>query len=639
MRHKLLGLSGAAFLLGACSGEELIHENPSALKANLPYQIGNSEPVLGNGFDSLSQKLIDTSLCVGGEQRELQSTQVVTDMTQTLNKREVVSEFTGEVKGTPRLAFVNVDTSSGVFSALNAGDYNHSIVYSSKVVTGGSKLLNAKITDDFSLLEGPAFLNRCGDEYVSQITTGGRLTVVLNFVFSSSNDRNKKQLLGNISGPWVKVQSDILNKVETDQIEGTLEVKFQQDGGDLSKANIEGAVCSLNSKEEVEQCLEAVTEMIRYADSDFVANVSEKPAILEYVTSPVTRLNFTGTAPTLPADVLEHRRLLKADLDRYVSAKNSLEQGLSNGLNVNSYLLPIRQRIDVIKQTAATCYDYAFSSNGPDWSNCHQAMDVYKEKRKSDELVEIGRVKANEPLSYHIFNPYKNAMKVEVLVETGDLWKVDGKGEVNYEGLSAKCSTKCPTETAPKARLLMLDGGSYESVPAKTNLTIEPGEAVYFTVNDELNGFKDNSGSITLYWKCLNCNSSWPQMSYESFTVSAKDKEESAFKASGNHDYKLFAAGLWSPGSGWLSSSPWFGPEGDSASCENCYAEYETLGTLIYRGEDVLYENGYRGPETLSLKQGQRIFFGFNDKADSYNNNEGSVTVYLSCLDCELVAE
>lgn len=125
-------------------------------------------------------------------------------------------------------------------------------------------------------------------------------------------------------------------------------------------------------------------------------------------------------------------------------------------------------------------------------------------------------------------------------------------------------------------------------------------------------------------------------MSYEMFTVSAKDRDESTFTAPDSHDYKLFAAGLWSPGSGVFSSSPWFGPEGDSQGCENCYAEYENLGSLIYRGEDVLYEKAYKGPDTLSLKKGQRMLFGFNDDPNGYGNNEGSMTVYLSCLDCEL---
>lgn len=630
-KNSLLTLSTLALLAPACSSEQ-----NSFLDDAMPFSVGDSEPSLGNGYDSLSQVLLDTSSCVAGEESDLQSTQIVSDMSQSLDREQIDKEFVGEVNGTPRLAFVNVDAAGGLYSAANSGDFNHSIVYSTKVITGGRKLLNANLKESFATLNTTDILKRCGDQYVSQINTGGRLSVVLNFIFSSATDRNKKQSLNQLSGPWVKVKADIRDKVEKKELTGTLEVKLNQQGGDLSAARLDGAICDLKDSEDLENCLETVTEMIRYAESEFTNSVKDNPAILDYVTSPLSRLSVSGDFPSVPADILTIRRELKADKDRFESAKGSLSKSQNEGFDLSDYERQLNGTLALIQETAKQCYDYGFGSSGVAWDACYTSYQAYQKSVTNQKLVQFGEVAANEPLSYYILNNYNNEMKVEVNIDESSKWTIDGSNYVGYQPNSGECGASCPNSEAAKGQLLYLKNGRYEPMQQNLSVRLQPGEALFFTANDSLSGFNDNDGSIKLSWQCTNCESDWTSLPYEKLTVDADASTETILNIDADGQHRVFAAGFWSPGKARFSlgSKKWYGPEGFGGECDECVSDYHPLASLLIQEQNAMLPAPYTEPVTLNAKKGHKYYFSFNDSADDFGNNSGRMNVLVTCLTC-----
>ena len=206
----------------------------SNTKSDIKFKIGDIEPELGYGFNSLSQKLIPSSSCLVGEQKPTLAQKAEINFTNQTSKEDIMKEFTLELKGTPRLNFVDVNIEQGMFTAVKSTKLMQNISYRAEVISGGEKLVNAKFSDDLTSRDANYILNSCGDEYVAQINKGGRIIVSLDFVFGDEESKKKWQTLGFINLSLANLNKKLLSRNSTSDINGVLNLKITQEGGDIS---------------------------------------------------------------------------------------------------------------------------------------------------------------------------------------------------------------------------------------------------------------------------------------------------------------------------------------------------------------------------------------------------------------------
>lgn len=62
----------------------------------------------------------------------------------------------------------------------------------------------------------------------------------------------------------------------------------------------------------------------------------------------------------------------------------------------------------------------------------------------------------------------------------------------------------CPIGWAPAGALVVRQRGEFSYIGAGIDLAIQPGETVYFLMNDAGAAFGDNSGSLGIHWYCVD---------------------------------------------------------------------------------------------------------------------------------------
>ena len=304
----------------------------STNKAQIGFKTGEMEPELAFGFNSLTQELIPSTRCFTGEEVATKANSARIDFSNQTSKEDILKSFTIELKGTPRLSFVDMNLEQGIFTGLKSSSLQENISYEASVNVAGKKFINANLSDSLSSKEASSVMQKCGDEYVSQINMGGRIIVSLDFIFASVEDRKKWQGKGFFNLSLAKLSKDLAKKGENKDLKGILNLKIYQEGGDTSKLGQGLTTCYMAEKESLSVCTDKMNKVIEYAQSDFQKDVKEDPSILSYHTSSIKYMDVTGKFPPLPSKVESIRsQLLVKKANRKLNYKNFKKQ-INTGL-------------------------------------------------------------------------------------------------------------------------------------------------------------------------------------------------------------------------------------------------------------------------------------------------------------------
>ena len=415
----------------------------SASKARIGFTTGEMEPELGFGFNSLTQELIPSNKCFVGEETSTISNSTKIDFSNQTSKEDILKSFTIELKGTPRLSFVDMNLEQGIFTGLKSSSLQENISYEATVNVAGKKLINANLSDSVPTKSAVEVMKRCGDEFVSQINMGGRIIVSLDFIFASVEDRKKWQSMGLLNISLANLSKDLIKKGENKNLKGQLNLKIYQEGGDTSKISQGLTTCYMSDKESLSVCTDKMTKVIEYAQNDFQKEVKSAPAILSYHTNTVKYMDISGKFPPLPSKVESIRSQLlvkksveEAKLVNLQSAKKFNLQG------VVAKLTQVEQNVALINKAALDCYRYTYDNQGKlNWSNCYNGFNsISSNIAKSDadiNRVHSSRVRADDPVGLLITNTYDKPMKLSMAVDTESRWAeyVGGKDHYkNYRG-------------------------------------------------------------------------------------------------------------------------------------------------------------------------------------------------------------
>ena len=620
----------------------------STLDDVVPFRDGAAIASLGDSYNSLSQKLNPSASCVSGEvvSQDSSSSRTQMDVNQSANK--LMSELSGEVDGTPRFAFANINAQGGFYRSLSNNDRSISLVFSSKIETIVDRL--TKPTLDSSLVSAAPHevFSDCGDSFVSQIHKGGRITVTVKLSFSSSENREKWQGLTQLNTPWFKLKKDIKDKASKNSADGILSINIHQEGGDATSAPMATKTCSIASAEDLDSCLDSVNMAIEYATNEFPAQVSSAPAILSYRTEKLNALRgVSGINFKVPQNILKIRSDLKTMLDTQGDFKSAYENAIKMGFSISS---DTKSKVDgnlaLIQRIAETCYDYNnISASGPQWALCENEFKNLQLADVNPDTLEIKTVQvfANDLNGASIINSYDQGIQVQLKIAKESQWTVDNNTAVNFSGMTENCSGRCPLSNASKGSMVFNNRHQIQQLrESSSEHSIEAGQSLKLYANDNLFGFGDNKGSIAVHYICQDCRGQAHQINGSSgvisnITLNATSSSGVLFRnrSQSPRSFVVNAYGFWSNGKPLVGITNWSGSEGQSGTCgENCLAPQVPVGALVMKYNMGQYIHVNKSSEFI-LGGGESAEFFMNDSTGGYGNNLGSMDLMIYCQDCK----
>jgi hypothetical protein len=596
----------------------------------LPFENGDIEPKIGDGYDSLVQKLRNTPSCVTGSITTLTSTSKSISFDQNIAVQHMTREFTGEVQGTPRMFFLPFGVSTGFFRSINKKSSTLSVIYGVKIQTGGEKLSGVSLADSSKILGSNDLFKQCGDSYVTQINRGGLLAVTLNMDFSTDQKRNKWQGKLKLNGGLGEISTDLLNNIQRDGIDGSLTIYVNQVGGLPQQSLIPVKTCSMGSIEEFNLCKQHLDDLMNYAVGQFPSDIAQQPAILNYLTQPLQSLGVQNL-PTLDQEVLKKRfeleQLQKSNylhsdmIDKAKNAGLAFDTSLAGDIEINKNL---------IVRAANSCFSYDWTQNGIDWTSCKIGYQTLKEQLKRIPTGNLAVHELNVPsyqeIGQSIVNEYSSKMSIVFSVSAQKSWN-HGKNIIlgNSQLLSPQDKL---------GALLMRTDGSYHAVGQSGQADIYPGESLGFVMNDVLGNYADNQGSQTIYWRCTNCNPEVAKVPTYRLVIKAGTEAGTVFRSreSTSNNYRYFAYGRW--GSSSRSQLSEIGQSGESCS-DRCPLPQSPKQSLIVSTElgskKALSRDG-----CLVVKPNSSVIFMMNDEKGKYGDNRGEIEIILQAQKCGL---
>ena len=623
----------------------------SFTKDTVPHNINDVVANLGNSYNSLSQSLNTSATCVTGTEVTVTPSRSETSMEVNQSTETIMKEFSGEVEGTPRLSFLNLNTQGGFFRSLSQSDHNLAMIFSTTINKGGKKLDAPKLNPEFAAMSDIQVLQDCGDSYVAQINEGGRITISATLSFAEETTRKKWQNISQINTPWAKASADIKDKAEEQGMNGSLYVKILQEGGTPEAAPMASRTCPLKSKEDVQLCLEAIDQAMDYAKNDFPTQVAANPTILNYQTRKLSDLvGFSGANLVVPAEVLKNRSNLKSALDQQSELFDLIQKAEANGFTIPAKIkTAVDQNIATIKQAADHCFDYSMvTATGPVWGNCSSASQSLQllPVERAQVFMTPDSVKANDILGSQIVNLYQKPITVSVRVDADATWVLSNGGTTetaNYEGKNLNCDDRCPVRGAPEGSMVINSDGQFSTLRHSDNqYTIYPGEALSLQINDSYFDLESNSGSIPFSWICTNCEGMPSPLGgtdglISEVIIQPTSEQGSKFRnrQQTSKTYEINAYGTWTNGKFVIGSTQWSGAEGQvgTACGESCQAPSLPTGALLAIIDGEVSHIDGSGKVTLAANE--TLTLKINDSTGSYNNNDGLGKAYIRCIDCQ----
>ena len=230
----------------------------SSTKDVIPFNTGDAIASLGASYNSVTQRLNPSANCVKGTPTPQAAGSSDTNVELSEDGNSLLKEFSGQVDGTPRINFLNINSQGGFFRSLSSSKKSLSVVFSTRIEKGTEILSSPSIVDILQGKSSVEIFGDCGDSFVSQINKGGRLTVTAKFEFSSEEERKKWQSINQMNSPWGKLSSDIKNKASDTGANGHLSINIKQEGGTPEAAPMAAKTCSISNPEDLDDCLKAI---------------------------------------------------------------------------------------------------------------------------------------------------------------------------------------------------------------------------------------------------------------------------------------------------------------------------------------------------------------------------------------------
>ena len=622
----------------------------SDTKDVIPFTVGGVEPKVGDGYDSLVQEVRNVPSCVTGTATKLSSSSSTINLGQSIDSQLMLREFSGEVNGTPRVAFLQVGAAAGYFRSLSTKNSTATLVYGVKIQSGGDKLTDVTLNAANKALSSDALVQACGDAYVMQINRGGLLSITLSLDFGSEENRTKWQGKLTMTGALGDVAHDIGRKLERTSMDGTLTIKVNQVGGTPSQSLLSVKSCALSSPEEYSACKQRMDDLMAYASDAFPKQVDANPAILNYVTASLQTIGVPDL-PTLPADVLQRRQQLVQLQQDSLLYTDMMAKARDAGLAFDSQLAAdINANKDLIAQTATACFSYKATAKGADWSGC---ADQFKTLTQGLRKINADAVMVNElsvpadsESGNSIFNPYDSKMTIAYAVAKVRTWSFDATHTVGADGVGVgnggnggNGGKGAPNADALSPRdkqgaLLQRTDQTYQRIDGTGQFDVYPGEAVGFVMNDILGKFGDNQGIQTVYWRCTNCGPTLKKLQTYRLRVKANAETGSTFRS---HEdltgtYRIVAYGQWRAAPGLPSSDAGGGGKRCNSNCPAPAAAKQTL--VMTKANSGAVAIGRE--KTLGIVANAPVYFVMNDEAKAYGDNQGEMELILQCQRCDI---
>ncbi len=620
--------------------------NASRGKDVVPFNVGDVEPILGQGYDSLVQELRQASSCVSGQVAKVGTNSGSINLGQNVSSDAVMKELSGEVKGTAKVAFMDVGAGAGFYRSINRNKSAANLVYAVRINTGSEQLRGVGLTDAAKAQAIDALMQTCGDEYVMQINRGGMLTITLNLDFANEESRLKWQTQLKLSGPWPEVSKDIMRKLEQKGMDGTLTINVTQLGGTPNQSLLAVRSCSMTSAEEFNTCRQRVDDLMNYASTEFPKQVESQPAVLNYITAPLKNLGVKGL-PTLSDEIIA----IRAELEKMRQDSLTLEGAVNLAADKNVELDPaltsaVKGNADRIKQLAKACFSYQINASGvADFGGCTSQFaqlngSLQAINKQALEIKELG-VNADSQIGNSIVNSSTKTMTIAYAVGAGKTWEYGNRIAVGVDGVpvngsAANLSSNALSPSDKLGSLLLRVDQTYRRADGSGRVDIAPGESISFVMNDGLGDYSDNVGAQQVYWRCVTCRDQDEKRQTYRLRVKASDQEGVVFR---NPDgitstYHVAAYGKWRSSRFAAFSSPQGLNNECGGSCAMSAAPSQSLVMVQGTYSPVLV--GSHG--SIGIKPSEPAHFTLNDSKSGFADNQGEIEIILQCVKCNLAS-
>ncbi|MBI2602353.1 MAG: hypothetical protein HYW48_04790 [Deltaproteobacteria bacterium] len=242
----------------------------------------NYAGMLGNGFDALKLEQKPT-LCANGEAWETPSVEFVAEF----NKMEGWSQLQSQLNfSVPGSIFLNSTSELAKF-VIRARDTQFTSTYVLKNHVGVRNLMLQNPSVNIPYDDLRLFREKCGTEYISAVTIGGKLHVGIKFSFSSVSYKETFDAGGaiqSITGLGAHIRS--LNKNVKQN--SSVEIFFHQVGGNLSELNgmFDSADIVACSLDQFDKCENLLGDVWNYSKDRFAKAVLDgKAQAIGFMTS------------------------------------------------------------------------------------------------------------------------------------------------------------------------------------------------------------------------------------------------------------------------------------------------------------------------------------------------------------------
>jgi hypothetical protein len=149
------------------------------------------------------------------------------------------------------------------------------------------------------------------------------------------------------------------------------------------------------------------------------------------------------------------------------------------------------------------------ATDSPTISSIPSSAEVLEDQKDTGEI----EVHANDPRGTRFEN--RNSSRQTYEFTAVGSWTYNNKvqglhGPNGIQGLNATDKYNLPG--SPEGALVVRkEDGTYQFIGRYEELTLESGESIVFTINDEIEedepsrGYNDNDGTLTVAWNCRTC--------------------------------------------------------------------------------------------------------------------------------------
>ena len=305
----------AVLALTACGGPT----NPETELSYDEIPASHSDTgVLGQAYSKLHKRLLNLK-CLDGEAivrgNEIGELKYERDM----NYKRVTDILNGELSLGVEFPMINAGASARIALEQSADEYSetHTFYWSGihrKETFALGSLTPSAVGQRYIETANDALLEKCGDEYVSEIQYGAVLMGTLRIDFLNQQDKNEyggalnigiKGGIVNVEGDLKKIDQDVKKRIR-------VSVLAQQFGGDATgllqviPQNI--VSCSL---EDINPCLETINNLVSYGNGDFRDSLTQADQpmanwnVLKYVTQRYDESGLEELTPANPPAALD----------------------------------------------------------------------------------------------------------------------------------------------------------------------------------------------------------------------------------------------------------------------------------------------------------------------------------------------